>query len=156
MNKFLQKLFSSKNSSRTPSLEIDCAGNPITQELRLAIAALLIEACSANGEIPAAQVATLRQSLALQFHLEEALLCQTIDRAALARKNGQTMDHLAHSLCEAYTKEQRTLILALAYKVTLSDGIFDKFEKRILMALQFRLQLDEENAEEARMIAEQG
>lgn len=134
----------------------DKDGNQTTQDLYRALAVILLEAASSNHELPEVQLVALRSCLRNYCHVEEVALGDLLEVAAQLREDKNNVESFVSLIRDNFDEEQRTMLLAIIWKIVLSDGVLDKDEKRFIHLFQFRLGLSEEQLEDARYKAESG
>lgn len=155
MLRFLKKLFQKPAMPGIEPLAIDKHGNRVPQELSNATAALLVEASRCNGEVPEVQIQTVKNILKDQFRFSPEEVSSCLDTVCTSLLHGDNIEEITGAIRENFSVEQRMTLLALMWKVILCDGQLDKRELKTLHGYQFQLGLNDEQFEEARLIAEQ-
>ncbi len=101
-------------------------------ELRLAIAALLIEAARMDSNFDASERATIEGLLARKFDLEPVAVKQLIASAEKKLDNTAQYFPFTHQITTSMSGEQRADVIEMLWKVAYSDGVLDPYEDSLV------------------------
>jgi len=150
------KDFFTGEKSLSASLQVDQEGRVTDADLMTACAVLLVEMARADKKIAAAEGETVVALMTAQFGIDKADVPELIATAMAARKEQGKIDEFVRCVNERFSPAQKQKLLAMIWKVVQSDGSVDKFEQRLAVQIRYRLQLSEEEEQEARRMAEVG
>ena len=142
--------------SKAGSLKETSKGELPEHELILAIAVLLLEMAGADDDYAPEEVKTCFKSLERYFGLSDTASLDLLEEAEGVRQDKEKINSLVNSLNEHFNEEQRVIVLALVWKVVVADQKIEKHELRYANQLRVRLQLSDDQAEEARKLAFSG
>jgi uncharacterized tellurite resistance protein B-like protein len=128
-------------------------GDEVDRELMVAIGVLMLQMAGADNDFAPEEVQSCFRSLEKQFGLSDADAMKILEEADSCRDDKEKVSQLIDALNQKYNEGQRQLILALIWKVVVADEKIEKYELRIANQVRVRLQLSEEQAEEARQMA---
>jgi uncharacterized tellurite resistance protein B-like protein len=134
----------------------ECNGQRISKEMLTAISVILLEMSGRDDDYAPEEVLTIISSLRDYFLVEESEAKQLIEKADKLRKTEEKLDGFVKTINDNYTVKQRQLLLSLLWKIVITDGVIDKFEKRFAEEMRNRLLLSEAQADQARATAEYG
>lgn len=150
------KEFFAGKQALTASLNADKDGAAANRDLHVAAAVLLIEMAGADKGVDQKEAETICAMLAREFSIPDSDIPELVQTAIAARKDKGKIDEFVKAINEHFQVRQRQTLLAMIWKVVLADGKIEKFEERLAVQMRFRFQLSEEQANEARAMAEQG
>ena len=135
----------------------DNTGNDIPEhKLILAIAVLLLEMAGADDDYAPEEVKTCFRNLEKLFGLSDTEALKYLEEAEQVRSDKETVSHLIETLNQHFSEEQRVLVLSFIWKIVVADQKIEKNELRLANQIRVRLQLSEDQNEEARKIAFDG
>ncbi len=137
------------------SLDRTLSGEPSSQDLLVAVLGLLLEAGDASGGMSAEELERVIPSMALRFNLADHIVGELVAIADFLRKEPGKCDRFISIINDKFSIEQKQQVLALIWRVFISDGIIDKLEASLGASLRTRLNLSLESALGARVMAEQ-
>lgn len=135
------------------TLEIDSEGNSTNTELQMAVGTLLLEASAADGDLGPEELAIIVRTMQKVFSLEEATAIDLLDTANSLREDKKKVDELVDAVNKHFNLKQRLVVLAMIWKVVVTDGCIKGFESRYVVSIANRLQLSEHQVEAARSMA---
>lgn len=119
-------------------------------DVRVATAALLIEAASADGEVDAAEQAAIRQVLQRQFSLAEDELETLFAQAHAAHDAQSQLLRFTRALKDRYSEAERTEIIEMLWEVAYADGALHAYEDNLLRRIGGLLYVSDRDRGEAR------
>lgn len=152
----LKKLMQLFSGGKTDGLTLDQWGKPLSEDLQIAIAVVLVEGASIDQGIDAKESAAVCALMQQELGLAEDALPQVVQAAITARQQQQKLDSFVKLINDSFHSAQRQRLFALIWKIVMADGKVEKFEQRFAVQMRNRLQLSEAQAEAARALAEQG
>jgi len=138
------------------TLTVDKSGNATERDIHVATAVLLIEMAGSDNEIAREEAEAVCASIQAQFNLHEDEIPELVETAIAARSEAGKIDQFVKVVNENFNTKQRQRVLIMIWQIVLADGKIDKFEERFAKQMQARLQLSDEIAEEARILAQGG
>jgi uncharacterized tellurite resistance protein B-like protein len=150
------KSFFKGEASLEKSLQADKGGQPSDRDLQIACLVLLIEMAGSDQGIASQEAEAVCASMHAEFGLEEAAIPELVQLAIASRKEQGKIDEFVRLINMRFSEAQRIRLLAMIWKIVLADGKVDKFEQRFAVQMYNRFQLNEEQAEKARNMAEGG
>ena len=136
------------------SLQIDSSGNPSDEDLLIATGVLLLEMAGSDDDYDPSEVRTIFSVMEEQFGIQQGEVHQLLAEADELRKENDKIDQFVDTINAQFKAQQRQQVLAMIWKVVLADGHIDKFEERFAEQIKFRLKLTDEEAKQARELAE--
>ena len=124
-----------------------------TDELELAVAALLIEAERMDDRFDAAERATIERVLATRFSLKPAAVAELIEAAETAVRNSTQLFPFTQKIVKTMAPEDRVHILELMWKVAYADGALDPHEDMLLRRIAGLLHVPDRDRATARQQA---
>ena len=150
------KDFFAGEQSLPASLQVDGEGRPAEADLMVACAVLLVEMARADKNIAKQEGEAVVSLMCANFGLDQAEIPKLIETAVAARKASGKIDEFVKCVNERFDAAQRQKLLAMIWKVVQSDGSVDKLEQRLAVQMKNRLQLSDEQEQEARRMAAEG
>ena len=145
------------DSSKPPvRLEVDKSGKPTDHDLHVATVVLLIEMAGTDQEIAREEAEAVCALVQDQFGVDDAKIPEIVEIAIASRKAKGKINEFIQVINERFSDEQRTLILAMIWKIVLADGKIEKYEQNFALQMMNRLRLHDQHAEQARKMAETG
>jgi uncharacterized tellurite resistance protein B-like protein len=123
----LSRVFDFLTGSAPPKDESD--------ELELAVAALMIEAARMDNDFSSEERATIERLLAAKFHMAPAEAHDLIEKAAEKVHHSTQFFPFTQAICKALEPEQRGHIIEMLWKVAYADGVLDPHEDMLLRRL---------------------
>jgi|SRR5262245_22401605 len=99
---------------------------------RLATAALLVRAATADGEMSEAKRATLHAVLKSGFGVDDQITARLIDDAVAADRGAVDLYHFTRQLNDALDDEGRRQVVKMMWEVVLADGTAIDFANNIV------------------------
>lgn len=149
MFKNLNDFFSREDTS----LQLDKHGRPTAHELHVATIVLMIEMAGSDKNVAPEEAETVCKNIIKEFSIEEERIPELVKIAIESRIEHGKIDQFISSINESFDDQQKVLVMAMIWKVILADGKIDVFERKFAAQLKSRLQLNDQQAEEARKIA---
>ncbi|MEZ5832350.1 MAG: TerB family tellurite resistance protein [Dongiaceae bacterium] len=103
-----------------------------TDELELAVAALLIEAARMDDQFDEAERATIERLLAERFDLSRDAVLSLMEAAERAVKESTQFFPFTQEIVKRISHEDRAQILEMMWQVAYSDGVLDPHEDALL------------------------
>src|SRR5690606_8951937 len=113
--------------SEAPSM-----GRRAADELRLAAAALLVEAARMDGEIGEAERSTIDGLLRERFGLDEAETAELMDMAEAAAMRSTQIFGFTQTVNAGYSAEERIAMIEMLWEVVYADGKLHHYEANLL------------------------
>lgn len=149
------KIASWFRSKRPPkSLAVDRAGQPVTQEVMEAVVRVLIEVTRSDSDVATSEATAIADIVRTRFAATDALVTDLVKRAAERAQSKESLDPVFALLNVTYAPEQKVLLLGACWRIVLADGQVERAERRFAVQLRYRLQLSEEQEEQAQRLAE--
>jgi uncharacterized tellurite resistance protein B-like protein len=149
MKKFFGFLKEKKEEIRT--ISVNAAGNPLTKEQSVAVAALLVEVVGRDGEVVPEEAEELVAQISMNLGVEESKVPELVKEAIDVRgKKKGSIDPFVALVKDIYSLTQRETILRIAWQLVLADTVIDDEERRFMIQLGTRLQITPEKQEEIR------
>lgn len=123
------------------------------KNLVLALGVLMLEMAGADNDYAPEEVKTCFRNLEKIFLLSDTEALDILEKAEGIRTDKEKVSELIESINKSFSSEQKVLILSLIWKVVVADQKIEKNELRYANQLRVRLQLTEDEGEEARKMA---
>lgn len=107
-------------------------GRRAADELRLAAAALLVEAARMDGEFGAAERETVLDLLERRFELTPADARELLDAAEAAAMRSTQLFAFTQAVKNAYDAEERIAMIEMLWEVAYADGELHDYEANLL------------------------
>ncbi len=107
-------------------------GRRAAEELRLAAAALLVEAARMDGEMGPAERATIGDLLRQRFGLDAAEVAELIDMAEAAAMRSIQIFAFTQAVKNGYAEDERIAMVEMLWEVAYADGKLHHFEANLL------------------------
>lgn len=152
----LKKLFSifASKKPELKDLSLDLSGKPLTEEMVLAAAILLIEVAEADEQLDPREVEMLCGLLNRHLQIPEDSLPELIDQAMVERQETGKIDPFVATINANWSVSQRTRFYALILKMVAADEKTASVERRLATQLMYRLQIGQAEVDAARRLAE--
>lgn len=134
-------------------LELDEHERDFGEQEKIAVGALLLEMAGRDEDYAPEEVHTIFQLLMEEFELDEDECRSLLKRSDASREDESRLSLFIEELRQL-NEEQRVRILAMCWKVILSDHSVDRAEEGFLTQLQNRLRLTSEHLQKAKEFAE--
>ena len=102
------------------------------RELKLAAAAILVEAALTDGHEDAREFALIRRVLADQFGLDAGESERLVTRATEVARNAVDWNRFTRVLKQGFDAEERLWMMEMLWQVVLSDGELDAWEDTLV------------------------
>ena len=149
----LLSIFASKKPE-LKDLSLDLSGKPLTEEMVLAAAILLIEVAEADEQLDPREVEMLCGLLSRHLQIAEDTLPELIDQAMVERQETGKIDPFVATINANWSVSQRTRFYALILKMVSADEKTASVERRLATQLMYRLQIGQAEVDAARRLAE--
>lgn len=136
------------------ALAINGNGKPAEEEVKIAIAVVLLEIACGDGELHEKESSIIHSILIRELGIESYEAEELVDYAARMKKSGSEFEDCIVTINEAYSVEQKRYILTLLWKVVYADNIVKEFEMVLAEHVRNQLGLSEEEGEQSRKEAE--
>ena len=137
-------------------LQIDPASGASERDIQLATAVLLLEMAGSDDDYAPEEVQTVFAVMQQRFKLDENSVMELLELADSMRGGKERVAEFVNALNQHMSPKQRLQVLSMIWNVVYADGKVDKFEQRYAAQLKSRLQLDDEQAEQAKRNGESG
>ncbi len=121
-----------------------------TDELQLAVAALLIEAARMDENFDAAEQATIGRLLAQRFELAPDAVQALVEAAEKRVRDSTQYFPFTREITARLTTEQRVKIIEMLWEVAYADGILDPHEDALLRQIAGLIHVPDRERGEAR------
>ncbi|MFV0367727.1 MAG: TerB family tellurite resistance protein [Hyphomicrobiaceae bacterium] len=120
------------------------------EELRIAVAALLIEAGKMDERFDAGERRAIRDLLAQRFDLKSSELDQLMV-AAEARVDGSEQYYpFTQLICERLSRTERVEIIEMLWRVVYADGVLDTYEDALIRQVAALINVEDRDRAAAR------
>ena len=138
------------------NLEVDQSGQASNEELQIATAVLLLEMAGADDDFAPEEIQACFRTMEKQFGIEDTNTLEIMEKAQTLRDERGKIDTFVKAINDNFSDKQKQLILAMIWKVIIADELIEKYEQRFAEQLRNRLQLSNEQSEEAKTLALEG
>lgn len=138
------------------TLEVDGSGRPTAEALQLAAALLMVAVVRGTKHENAEEELAMYQNIEREFHLTPERAARLLEIAGSAKRDETELLHCMESINASFNEPQKQRILAMIWRVIVSDGVVDQFESEFAAAVRTHLGLTLEQAIRARRLAEGG
>ncbi len=101
-------------------------------DYRLAAAALLIHACTEEGNLGDRERAKLHSILKYRFNLDDVAAAELIDAAIQADRNAVDLYHFTRLINRALDEEGRRRMVEMMWEIIYADGRVTGFEENVV------------------------
>lgn len=130
------------------------AANPgATDDMHLAVAALLIEAARMDSNFDAAERAAISQLLTSKFDLSSEAVNGVIAEAQRKVEFSAQYFPFTNAICKQMSIEERTEIIEMMWSVAYSDGVLDPHEDMLLRQIAGLIHVPDKERGQARQRA---
>ena len=141
LNRIKNALFSEKT---------DQAATRPQSDLKLASAALLVEAAVMDGDFQDAERTTIHALLQNRFELSGAQAEELIGDAEAAVADSNELYTLTRTIKNEFEHEERVNMIEMLWEVVYADGVLDDFEANLVRRLNGLLHVSDRESGEAR------
>ena len=138
------------------SIGVDREGAAAGDELVLATIVMMVEMAAADRDIAREEAEAVCGLIGSQFAIDDAKIPHLVEYAISSRRERGRIDDFVNTINQHFSRPQKQKVLAMIWKVIIADGKIDKFEQRFATQIKFRFQLSDDEADEARTMAEEG
>jgi len=117
------------------------------------VAALLIEAAMADGDIDSAERANIAAALTSQLDLTADEVERIIERGLVAHEDRVEIHSIAREIRSQTEPEERIAIMQMAWMVVLADGETHSYEAQLMRRLAGLLYVDDVDSGKAAKLA---
>lgn len=103
-----------------------------TEDIQLAVAALLIEAAASDENFDAAEFDTIAGILSRHFDIDESSAAKLIEEARINQENSDHILHLTRSIKNSFELEDRIEVMEMMWEVSYADGVIDSYESNLI------------------------
>lgn len=151
----IKEFFAGQEALET-TLEKDKSGSATDRDLHIAAAVLLVEMASSDQEIAPQEGQAVVAAMSQEFGIGQSEVPELVEIAIASRQEKGRIDEFVKCINDNFNETQRQRVLAMLWKVIIADGTIDKYEQRLATQMKFRFKLSDEQAAEARKMAEGG
>ena len=108
------------------------ARNLREDELRLAAAALLVQASAIDGQVDAVERRKLKTLLQERFDLDGNEIQPLLDEAAVRENDSVDLYRFTSVLCRELDQDGRKRIVEMLWEVVMADGVVHEFESNLV------------------------
>ena len=108
------------------------ARNLREDELRLAAAALLVQASAIDGQVDAVERRKLKTLLQERFDLDGDEIQPLLDEAAVRENDSVDLYRFTSVLCRELDQDGRKRIVEMLWEVVMADGVVHEFESNLV------------------------
>ena len=119
-------------------------------DLKLASAALLVEAAVMDGEFDDAERTTIQALLQNRFELSEAETVELISDAEAAVEDSSELYTLTRTIKNEFEHDERVHMIEMLWEVVYADGELDDYEANLVRRLNGLLHVSDRESGEAR------
>jgi uncharacterized tellurite resistance protein B-like protein len=119
-------------------------------DLKLAAAALLVEAATLDGTFDTAERATIERLLKGHFDLDDAQVTNLISDAEITIQDTNELYTLARTVKDALEIDERTAIIEMLWEVAYADGELHNYESNLVRRLSGLLYVSDRDSGDAR------
>ena len=123
---------------------------PSQSDLKLASAALLVEAAVMDGSFDEAERTTIQALLQNRFELSGPDADELIGEAEAAVADSSELYTLTRTIKNEFEHEQRVQMIEMLWEVVYADGVLDDFEANLVRRLNGLLHVSDRESGEAR------
>ncbi len=135
-------------------LTVDANGEATNRDLIVSTLVLLSTIAHADSEFEHQELAAMVTSMLTEFEISEAESGELLEVADFLRKDGSKIDKFINTINKHFHADQKTMILAMIWRVIVSDGQAEKFETNLATQIRTKLGLTMEEAMRAREMAQ--
>jgi uncharacterized tellurite resistance protein B-like protein len=135
------------------SLKVSKGGEPSSKDLQIATGVLLLEMAGADQDYAPEETRTIFATMEKQFSISDTDTLDILEQADKLRQQEGKFDEFVKVINENFDERQKTLVLAMVWKVIIADEMIEKYEQRFAAELRQRLELSREAAEAAKQMA---
>ncbi len=121
------------------------------EALRMATAALLLEAVKADAEIADEELVTVRRGLEKKFGLPEKDISKIMDLAGRELDQATSLYGFTRLVDKGFGYEDKKEIIELLWEVVYADGILDKHEEYLVRRIADLVQVSHRDFIEAKL-----
>ena len=119
-------------------------------DLKLASAALLVEAAVMDGQFDDAERTTIQALLQNRFELSEAETVELISDAEAAVEESSELYTLTRTIKNEFEHDERVNMIEMLWEVVYADGELDDYEANLVRRLNGLLHVSDRESGEAR------
>lgn len=135
-------------------LTIDSKGQPSDRDLVVSTLVLLSTIAHADNEFEQQELASIATSLFTEFEISQNEAGDLLEIAEFLRKDGSKIEKFIEIINDNFDADQKLMILAMVWRVIISDGQAEKFETAMASQIRSKLGLSLEEAMRARELAQ--
>lgn len=128
----------------------------IRSKVILATGVLMLEMAGADDDFDPEEVKSCFRTLEKNFGLTDNSALTLLEEAETLRTNKEKVSEMFEFMNSTLNQDQKAMVLAMIWKIVVADQKVEKHEIRMANQIRVRLQLSEDEAEEARKLAFEG
>jgi uncharacterized tellurite resistance protein B-like protein len=136
------------------NLLVDASGNPTDEDLLISTGVILLEMAGSDDDFAPEELQTIFKVMQEEFQIDKGEVYSLLNQADLVRSEKGKIDEFVAAINANFKAPQRQRILSMVWQVVNADGHVEKFEQRFATQLKYRLKLTDEEAIEAKKMAE--
>ena len=121
----IEQLLNLLSGRREPQLERQ-------DDIRLSVAALLVEAARMDSVFGADERGTIETLLAEKFHLEPHAVDSLVEDAQRKVECSAQYFPFTHEICTRFSREERVEVIEMLWTVAYADGVLDPEEDMLI------------------------
>lgn len=135
-------------------LTVDSDGQPTDRDLVVSTLVLLSSIAHADSEFEEQELAAIVTSLFSEFEIAQDEAADLLEIADFLRKDGSKIDQFIATINSKFDADQKLMILAMIWRIIISDGQAERFETSLATQIRQKLGLSMEEAMRARELAQ--
>jgi uncharacterized tellurite resistance protein B-like protein len=126
---------------------------PRDDDVKLAVAALLIEAGRMDERFDAGELRLIRDLLTTRFDMDRAELDRTVTAAEQRVKNSEQYYPFTDVICKRLSGAERVEIIEMLWRVVYADGVLDAYEDALIRQVAALIHVEDRDRAAARQRA---
>jgi uncharacterized tellurite resistance protein B-like protein len=128
----------------------------IRSKVILATGVLMLEMAGADDDFDPEEVKSCFRTLEKNYGLTDNSALTLLEEAETLRVDKEKVSEMFEFMNSTLNQDQKAMVLAMIWKIVVADQKVEKHEIRMANQIRVRLQLSEDEAEEARKLAFEG
>ena len=128
----------------------------IRSKVILATGVLMLEMAGADDDFDPEEVKSCFRTLEKNYGLSDNSALTLLEEAETLRADKEKVSEIFEFMNSTLNQDQKAMVLAMIWKIVVADQKVEKHEIRMANQIRVRLQLSEDEAEEARKLAFEG
>lgn len=138
------------------TLHVDAQGDATDEDLRMAVAIFLLNTAGRDDDYAPEELRAVYSTMQEQFQIDEEEAQRYLEIADEARKDKEKVNEFVRNINARFNEQQRTMVLAMTWRVVLADGKIEDSEKKFFEQVRNRLRLSPEAATKAQRLVNEG